>query len=72
MAAAAGETIFEMIVAGKIPCTKVYEDDIALAFRDISPAAPTHVILIPKVKGRLTQLQHATAEDKATLGHLLW
>ena len=34
--------------------------------------APTHILVIPKVKGRLDQLQHATAEDKATLGHLLW
>lgn len=72
MAATAEETLFEKIVAGKIPSTKVYEDEVVYAFRDVSPAAPTHIILVPKVKGRLDQLQHATKDDRATLGHLLW
>jgi HIT domain len=68
----AEETLFEKIVAGKIPCSKVYEDEQCLAFRDISPTAPVHTILVPKVLGNLTQLQHAKPEDKAILGHLLW
>ena len=41
-------TLFDKIVAGEIPCTKVYEDDDCLAFRDIAPQAPTHVLVIPK------------------------
>ena len=45
----ADPTLFDKIVAGEIPSTKVYEDDKCLAFRDISPVAPTHVLLIPKV-----------------------
>lgn len=40
--------LFCRIVAGEIPCTKVHEDDHTLAFRDINPQAPTHVLVIPK------------------------
>jgi len=40
--------IFAKIIRGEIPCDKVYEDDHALAFRDINPQAPTHVLVIPK------------------------
>ena len=42
------ETIFSRIVRGEIPCDKVYEDDTALAFRDINAQAPTHILIIPK------------------------
>jgi len=42
------ETLFSKIVRGEIPCDKVYEDDTALAFRDINPQAPTHILVIPK------------------------
>lgn len=42
------ENIFAKILRGEIPCDKVYEDDAALAFRDINPQAPTHVLVIPK------------------------
>ncbi len=42
------ETLFSKIVRGEIPCNKVYEDDTALAFRDINPQAPTHILVIPK------------------------
>ncbi len=69
---ASAPTLFERIVRGEIPSNKVYEDDQCLAFRDISPCAKTHVLVVPKVLGRLTQLQHATEEDKPLLGHLLW
>src|SRR5438067_13682799 len=40
--------VFALILRGEVPCTKVYEDEHVLAFRDITPQAPTHVILIPK------------------------
>lgn len=40
--------IFARILRGEIPCTKVFEDDYALAFKDINPQAPTHVLVIPK------------------------
>ena len=40
--------VFARILRGEIPCTKVYEDEYVLAFRDIAPQAPTHVVLIPK------------------------
>lgn len=65
-------TLFDRIVAKEIPAKVVFEDDTVLAFRDISPCAPSHILVIPKVRGRLDQLQHATEEDKGVLGHLLW
>ncbi|CAN5234168.1 histidine triad nucleotide-binding protein [soil metagenome] len=40
--------IFAKILRGEIPCTKVYEDDYALAFNDINPQAPTHILVIPR------------------------
>lgn len=42
------ETLFSRIIRGEIPCDKVYEDERALAFRDINPQAPVHVLIIPK------------------------
>jgi len=42
------DNIFAKILRGEIPCDKVYEDDHALAFRDINPQAPTHILVIPK------------------------
>ena len=72
MATQPTRTLFDPIVAKEIPATIVYEDDTCLAFRDISPVAPSHILVIPKLRGRLDQLQHATEEDKGVLGHLLW
>ena len=72
MATDAAATIFDKIVAKQIPSTPVYEDEHVYAFRDIAPVSQTHILVIPKVRGRLDQLQHATADDKAILGHLLW
>lgn len=69
-APSAKPTLFDKIVAGEIPCNKVYEDDLALAFRDVSPQAPTHILVIPKNRGRLSQLSLATEEDKDLVGHL--
>jgi histidine triad (HIT) family protein len=62
-------TIFGKILRREIPCTKVYEDEHVLAFNDIAPKAPVHVIIIPKA--HLTGLQDATPVDAALLGNLL-
>lgn len=48
------------------------QDDLCYAFRDIQPAAATHILLVPKVRGGLSQLQFATEADKPLLGHLMW
>ena len=69
---AAERTIFDKLVSGDIPCTKVYEDDIALAFRDVNPCAPTHILVIPKHRAGLTQLSKANDSQKDVLGHLLY
>ena len=42
------DCLFCKIIAGEIPSTKVYEDDMVLAFRDINPAAPEHIVIVPK------------------------
>ena len=52
--------IFAKILRGEIPCKKVYEDDFALAFHDIRPAAPVHVLVIPK--GRYLSLDDLCAQ----------
>ena len=49
----------------------IYEDDLCLAFKDISPVAPVHFLLIPKEKQGLTQLSKATEAHKDILGHLM-
>ncbi|MBN1256817.1 MAG: histidine triad nucleotide-binding protein [Planctomycetes bacterium] len=61
--------IFCKIIAGEIPSEKVYEDDLCLAFRDIEPQAPTHILLIPKK--HLARLDQAGSEDCELMGHLL-
>ena len=63
------QTLFEKIIARQIPAQIVYEDDLVLAFRDINPKAPTHVLLIPKKP--IPRIAEATAEDQAALGHLM-
>jgi histidine triad (HIT) family protein len=62
-------TLFSKIVARQIPADIVYEDEVCLAFRDINPQAPTHVLLIPKQE--IPKLVDAGAADQALLGHLL-
>jgi histidine triad (HIT) family protein len=62
-------TIFSKIVRREIPAQIVYEDELCLAFRDINPQAPTHVLLIPKKE--IPRLVDAKLEDQALLGHLL-
>lgn len=63
------DTIFGKIIRKEIPVDIVYEDDLTLAFRDINPQAPTHILLIPKKP--IPKLELATSEDHALLGHLL-
>jgi histidine triad (HIT) family protein len=63
------ETIFSKIINREIPADIVYEDDLALAFRDVSPQAPVHILVIPKKP--IPQLAAAESEDHALMGHLL-
>ena len=62
-------TIFKKILDGELPCDSVYEDELCLAFRDINPIAPCHVLIIPKKV--LSRLSDAKSEDTALLGHLM-
>ena len=64
------DCIFCKIVKGEIPANKVYEDDDVLAFNDIDPRAPVHLLVIPKK--HITNLMEAAPEDAALLGHLLF
>ena len=57
-----------MIAEGKIPSTKVYEDDEILAFRDINPQAPTHILVIPKT--HVTSADDITEENSALVAHI--
>ncbi|MEY2978196.1 MAG: histidine triad nucleotide-binding protein [Prochlorotrichaceae cyanobacterium] len=63
------ETIFSKIIDRSIPADIIYEDDLCLAFRDVAPQAPTHVLVIPKKP--IAKLADATSQDHALLGHLL-
>jgi histidine triad (HIT) family protein len=63
------DTIFSRIIAREIPADIVYEDDDALAFRDIDPKAPTHVLVIPKQ--HIATVADATRDDASALGALL-
>jgi len=61
-------TLFEKIIARQIPADIVFEDDLCLAFRDISPQAPTHILVVPKKP--IARIGEAKPEDQALLGHL--
>ena len=63
------DTLFAKIIRREIPADIVYEDELCLAFRDINPQAPGHVLLVPKKP--LVKLADAQAEDQALMGHLL-
>ncbi len=62
-------TIFQKIIDREVPADIVHEDDLCLAFRDIAPVAPVHVLVIPKRP--LARVSDAEAADGALLGHLL-
>ena len=63
------DTIFGKIIRREIPADIVYEDDLALAFKDVNPQAPTHVLVIPKKP--IPRLSEASPEDAELMGHLL-
>jgi histidine triad (HIT) family protein len=67
--AAANDTIFGRILRGEIPCDAVYADDLCLAFRDVNPQAPVHVLVIPREA--LVNLADAGRQHRELLGHLL-
>ena len=60
--------IFCKIIAGSIPSTKVYEDETILAFRDIAPQAPTHILVVPKA--HIEDCNGITAENSAVIAHI--
>jgi histidine triad (HIT) family protein len=62
-------SIFTKIIKREIPAAIVYEDDECIAFRDIDPKAPVHILIVPRKE--IPSLAEVTAEDKALLGHLL-
>lgn len=62
------DCLFCKIVAGEIPSSKVYEDEQILAFRDIAPAAPVHVLFIPKA--HIAGVREITADNAAVVAHI--
>ena len=60
--------LFCKIVAGIIPSTKVYEDDLVLAFRDIAPQAPTHILVIPKA--HIGSVAEVTPANSSVVAHI--
>jgi histidine triad (HIT) family protein len=63
------QTLFEKIINKEIPADILYEDDISIVIKDISPQAPTHLLIIPKKV--IPKLSDATKEDQEILGHLM-
>lgn len=62
------DCLFCKIAAGQIPSTKVYEDESILAFRDIAPQAPTHILVIPKC--HIPSVAEITTENAALIAHI--
>ena len=62
------DCIFCKIIKGEIPSTKIYEDENVLAFKDINPAAPIHILVIPKK--HIASLAHMEKEDEAIVGKI--
>lgn len=62
-------TLFEKIINRELPADIVYEDDFSLAFKDINPQAPVHILIIPKKP--IEKLSDAQPADKELLGHLM-
>lgn len=60
--------LFCRIIAGEIPCNKVYEDETILAFRDIAPQAPTHILVIPKA--HIDSCNGITEENSGVVAHI--
>jgi histidine triad (HIT) family protein len=64
------DTLFQKIIDKEIPAEVIYEDELSLAFKDINPVAPNHVLIIPKK--HIPKISDAGSEDKDLLGHLLY
>lgn len=64
-----GKTIFKRIIDGEIPADLVYEDELCLAFRDVRPQAPVHVLIIPRKE--IPSVAHVEPVDEAILGRLI-
>lgn len=62
------DCLFCKILCGEIPSTKVYEDDLVYAFRDINPQAPTHVLVVPKA--HIADCNDVTSENSAVVAHI--
>jgi len=62
-------TIFSKIIKKEIPAKIVFEDELCMAFHDIAPQAPVHILVIPKKE--IVSLAHVTQQDQSLLGHLL-
>lgn len=63
------KTLFQKIADREIPAAVVYEDDLCVCFRDISPQAPVHLLLVPRKP--IPRIAEASAEDASLLGHLM-
>ena len=63
------DTIFQKIIDKELPADIIYEDELALVFKDINPVAPTHLLIIPKKQ--IEKVSEAEDQDKELLGHLL-
>ena len=61
-------TIFKRILDGEIPADVVYEDDQCLAFHDVAPQAPVHILVIPKKE--IVSIEHLSEEDEQLVGHI--
>ena len=66
----ATKTLFAKIIDREIPANIVYEDDRCLAFRDINPQAPTHILVVPKKA--IDRVENLSEADEALVGHLIW
>lgn len=64
------DDLFLKIIDREVPANIIYEDEIALAFEDINPQAPTHILVIPKT--HIPKLSDAASSQKDILGHLMW
>ncbi|XP_037639079.1 histidine triad nucleotide-binding protein 1 [Sebastes umbrosus] len=69
MAETGGDTIFGKIIRKEIPADLVHEDDLCVAFRDVNPQAPTHILVVPRKP--IVRLSQAEDSDAALLGHLM-
>ncbi|MDX2212847.1 MAG: histidine triad nucleotide-binding protein [Oculatellaceae cyanobacterium bins.114] len=63
------DSIFTKIIKREIPADIVYEDDLAIAFKDVNPVAPVHILVVPKQP--IAKLSDAESEDHRLMGHLL-